>query len=133
MNDLTLLIFAFLLGTLLGVIATLSIYGTINNKLTEGERQETEEALKKAQDERDEALARIDAYLEDEKRQHLDMEQPGGEETPARRAAAAPPKRTDLAAAPPPELLPAPREELTDATKSATSLGFGPPRQYGKN
>jgi len=125
-NDGTLAIFTFLLGSLLGVIATVSIYGPISNRLSEGERQEAEQALKKAQEERDEAQAKIDAYLEGEKHPQLDMEQPGGGEPPARAAEVA-------AAEPAVETLPPPQEEPSEAAKSAAALGFGPPRQYGKN
>ena len=130
-NDVSLLIIAFVLGTLLGVIATLGVYGAVINKQTEAERQEVAEALKKAQEERDDALERINAYLETENGRGRAAEQVGGEE-------AAPQQRTELAAAPrpdaaakqPPETLPVPRE---DAAPTATKApkGFGPPRKFG--
>src|SRR5262245_9176930 len=132
-NDITLLIFTFLLGALMGVIATASIYSAAGKGLSEAERQDAEDALKKAQDERDDALARIEAYLEEEKVRQLDLAQPGSGDASARRAEADAPKRADVASAPAPEPLPAPREEPTDAARSAMSLGFGAPRQNGKN
>jgi hypothetical protein len=117
------LVCAFILGVLLGMIATMTLYTRLNNRVAEGERQQAEEALKKIQYERDDALARIDAYLEGEKQKQLDLQSPGGE-------AAGTPGAEIVAA---PEVLPAPQEEPSEATKSATSLGFGPPRQFGKN
>jgi hypothetical protein len=117
------LVYAFILGTLLGMIATMTLYTRLNNRVAAEERQQADEAIKKVQDERDDALARIDAYLEGEKQKQLDLQSPGGE---AVATAAA-----EIVAAP--EVLPAPQEEPSDATKSAAALGFGPPRQFGKN
>jgi hypothetical protein len=121
-NDITMLVFSFLLGTLLGIIATMSAYTAIGNKMSDSERQRADEALKKAEEERDQALARIDQYLDYEKERHLDLERGGSGQV-----AAVPPAGAATPAEQPPELLPAPREELT------YTAGFGAPRQYGKN
>ncbi|HKI35451.1 MAG TPA: hypothetical protein VKA46_26575 [Gemmataceae bacterium] len=138
-NDIGLLIIVLLLGVLLGVIGTAGVYHSVAARQAEAERQESEEALKRAQEERDEALGRIDEYLAAERTSSVTAEQPSGLEPRPRPAPAAAPQRPPVAAAPRPAEGPAPKErEVTappreDAKNAPPAVsGFGPPRHIGE-
>ena len=90
-NDASPFVLVFGVGFLLGVLATLAVYSVIADGNLEAERRRTEEALRAAEQERDEAQARILDYLERERRQRDLMEQAVGAE-PARPVVPAEPK-----------------------------------------
>ncbi len=133
-NDITLVVVIFSLGLLLGVISTAVIYGSVSGRQADAARIEAETALKKAEEERDEALGRINDYLLAEQHRQLDAEMPRNDQL-------APSRGSELAATPPaqattPSKQTAPderREAAPETTPPAKPTGFGPPRQYGKD
>jgi hypothetical protein len=133
-NDLTFIVIVFCLGLLLGVISTLIVYGPISSRQADLARLEAEAGLKRAEEERDEALGRINEYLLTEQHRQLDAEMPRNDQL-------APSKGAEVASTPPaqtatPSKQTAPeerREAAPDATQPVKPTGFGPPRQYGKD
>jgi hypothetical protein len=133
-NDITFLVLVFCLGLLLGVISTLIVYGPISSRQADLARLEAEASLKRAEEERDEALGRVNDYLLAEQHRQLDAEMPRNDQL-------APSKGPQVAVTPPaqpgtPSKQTAPddrREAAPDTTQPAKPTGFGPPRQYGKD
>jgi len=140
-NDVTVLALVLLLGVLLGVLLTLGVYGPVAARQAEGERQEVEEALKRAQQDRDEALARIDATLAAEHEKSWSPEQGGSEDAPPLLAGAVAAPKPAVPAAPAQATSPPPgTEEQPRAQEAATDAPadnpppranvFGPPRTF---
>jgi hypothetical protein len=154
LNDITLYVIVFFFGVLLGTIGSVGVYRSIATRQGDAEREESEEALRKAQFERDEAQRIIDEYNTAERTRIASAEQPSGVEPPAQPAPAAAPQQPPVAAAPrptegatpkAPEAAPRPTEGATPkapeavppprvdgANKPAAPSGFGPPKSNGE-
>jgi hypothetical protein len=150
-SELTHLMLALLAGVLIGVIGTVAAYTAVGAHPGEAaDREEADQALKEAQEERNEAVTQLKEYRDAEERRRRGVDLGGGDETPQRpavaaapradaapRAEAAAPRRTEsapepragTAAAQPREAAPAPREQAGAA--AAPAGGFGPPRRPG--
>jgi hypothetical protein len=162
-NDLTVITLVFFMGLLMGVISTVAVYGSVIGRRADTERLQAEAALKKAEAERDDALARINDYLVTEQHRQLEAEQPRNDQLekqpeitlvppPAAKQpeVVAPPtgKQPEVAAgpsAPGAKGAPANGREAARPAKGAPAEqkqaapqvnklpDFGPPRQYGKD
>jgi hypothetical protein len=145
-NDLTQIVIILLAGFMLGTIGTLAVYSAVVGRQMEAQRQEAEEAVQRAQEERDAAQAQIDNYVEFERRKRLELEQAGPEAPPQR--AEAPPQSEPAAQQPAAvaakpdaakpgaaggtqrrDTAPAPREKGKPAPRPLPE--FGPPRYAG--